>query len=114
MQEIDVHNHSGTTLDWRELAVCKGQVKRFFGPPAERPQARARREAAARLICADCPVIVECRTWAREHHESGFWGGESEETRYLQGFQISAPIGACVRLRRLGIRALDELTSPTR
>ena len=42
--------------DWRELAVCKGRTNLFFPPKAERPQARARREARANLLCSNCPV----------------------------------------------------------
>ena len=38
--------------DWREHAVCKGRTRLFFPPKAERPQARARREAQA-LFAAD-------------------------------------------------------------
>jgi WhiB family transcriptional regulator, redox-sensing transcriptional regulator len=96
-----------TALEWRELAACKGRVELFFGPKAERPQARARREANARRICVDCPVIADCREWARENHEFGFWGGESEDQRHFLGFHVSAPIGVRARLRRLEAEAAN-------
>lgn len=86
--------------DWRDHAVCKGRTKLFFPPKAERPQARARREAQANLLCGTCPVRAQCRQFAREHHEYGFWGGESEEERHLAGYTIAAPIG--VRARAAG------------
>ncbi|MEQ1699770.1 MAG: WhiB family transcriptional regulator [Ilumatobacteraceae bacterium] len=85
---------------WMGLAACKGHTPLFFPPKAERPQARERREAKARRICNTCPVIDECRQFAREHHEYGFWAGESEEDRHLAGFTVSAPIG----IRARGVR----------
>lgn len=86
------------TGDWREHAVCKGQTKLFFPPRAERPQARARREAKARRLCIACPVRPQCQSFARENHEYGYWGGESEEERHLAGFTVAAPIGVRARL----------------
>jgi WhiB family transcriptional regulator, redox-sensing transcriptional regulator len=87
-------------IDWREYASCKGRMKLFFPPRAERPQARARREAQANLLCSSCPVKAPCQRHARTNHEYGFWGGESEEDRHLAGFTVSAPIG--VRARMMG------------
>ncbi len=84
--------------DWRELAACKGRTPLFFPPKAERPQARARREARANLLCSNCPVRTPCREFARENHEYGFWGGESEEDRHLAGYTVAAPIGVRARL----------------
>ena len=82
---------------WADHAVCKGRTPLFFAPRAERPQARARREAQARLLCQTCPVQVECLQAARGNHEYGFWGGESEEDRHLAGYTVSAPIGIRAR-----------------
>ena len=39
------------SANWMDDAVCKGRTKLFFAPKAERPQARVRREAQARLLC---------------------------------------------------------------
>lgn len=82
---------------WMDLAACKGRTSLFFPPKAERPQARLRRETRARRICDGCPALVECGQFAREHHEYGFWAGESEEDRHLAGFTVSAPIGVRAR-----------------
>ncbi len=87
------------SADWTEHAVCKGKTNVFFPPRAERPQARTRREAQARLLCATCPVMEACRDFARAHREYGFWGGESEEERHLGGFTVAAPIGVRARSR---------------
>ena len=83
--------------DWVEHAVCHGQTKLFFPPKAERPQARARREAKAQRLCDSCPVSEPCRNFARRHREYGFWAGESEEERHLAGFTVAAPIGIRAR-----------------
>ncbi|MFZ9628755.1 MAG: WhiB family transcriptional regulator [Ilumatobacteraceae bacterium] len=85
---------------WMDDAACKGHTPLFFPPRAERPQARERREAKARRLCLACPVLDECRTFARLNHEYGFWAGESEEERHLAGFTVSAPIGVRARAMR--------------
>ena len=89
-------------VEWHDFAMCKGHTELFFARKAERPQARDRREAKADRLCAACPVRVPCRTFAREHHEYGFWGGENEEDRHLLGYTVSAPIG--IRARQAGTR----------
>ncbi len=88
---------SAPAVEWMADAACKGHTPLFFPPKAERPQARQRRENRARRICMTCDVLDECRTFAREHHEYGFWAGESEEDRHLAGFTVSAPIGVRAR-----------------
>lgn len=85
---------------WTDQAVCKGKTHLFFPPRAERPQARARREARARQLCSSCPVFVDCKSFARTNHEYGFWGGESEEERHLAGYTVAAPIGIRARMPR--------------
>jgi WhiB family redox-sensing transcriptional regulator len=73
--------------EWMESAACLGLTN------AERPQTRERREEMARSVCLECPVLLDCRTFARENHEYGFWGGESEEERHAAGYRLIAPIG---------------------
>ena len=87
-------------MDWRDLATCKTQTELFFGKKAERPQARIRREAQAARLCAMCLVQKQCRQFARDNREYGFWGGESEEDRYLAGYPVTAAIGVRTRLLR--------------
>jgi WhiB family redox-sensing transcriptional regulator len=84
--------------NWMDNAACRGQADLFFAPRAERPQARVRREARARRVCAICPIARQCQEFARENREYGFWGGESEEERHLAGFTVPAPIGVRARL----------------
>ena len=82
---------------WREFALCKGRTQLFFPRKVERPQARARREAKADRLCAECPVAEPCRQFARTNREYGYWAGESEEERHLAGFTVAAPIGIRAR-----------------
>ena len=89
----------GSLIDWTQFANCKGKTKLFFAPKAERPQARARREAKAKSLCANCTVQQTCKEFARNNHEYGLWGGENEEERHLAGYTMAAPIG--VRSRTL-------------
>ena len=86
-------------INWGQSANCKGKMKLFFAPNAERPQARQRRETKAQKLCLSCSVQANCLKFAREHHEYGYWGGESEEQRHLAGFTVAAPIG--IRARQL-------------
>jgi WhiB family redox-sensing transcriptional regulator len=44
-------------------------------------------------VCASCSARTTCRDFAREHHEYGLWGGESEDERHDAGFRLIAPIG---------------------
>lgn len=90
-----------TQQDWMQQRSCSGLTELFFPPASERPQARLKREADARSLCALCPVLVECRTYARIHREHGFWGGENEEERIRAGFCPAHPIGAN-RLKAVG------------
>lgn len=83
---------------WMNDGACRGLTSIFFPPAAERPQARVHREAMARRVCLECSVLETCRTFARENHEYGFWGGESEEERHAAGFHLIAPIGVRTRV----------------
>ena len=86
-----------TAEEWMRQGACRGLTHLFFPPPAERPQARERREATARMVCGECTVRSTCRSFARDHHEYGFWGGESEDERHAAGFRLIAPIGVRAR-----------------
>jgi WhiB family redox-sensing transcriptional regulator len=67
--------------NWQSKAICNGLTNLFYGPIAERPQARDRRERQAKQICDECPVVKQCLEFALENDEYGFWGGKSEEER---------------------------------
>mgnify|MGYP001281055544 CR=1 FL=1 len=84
-------------LAWTIDAACEGRTEMFFAPAGERPEARQVRENKARAVCTECPVLLECRDWARENREYGFWGGESEEDRAAAGFRVDMPVGRVAR-----------------
>lgn len=101
MAAVEIMFHREATDDrWMASAACKGLTNLFFPAPAERPQARDRREAMARTVCASCRVSSMCRLYARDNHEYGYWGGESEDERHGAGYRLIAPIG--VRARGVG------------
>jgi WhiB family transcriptional regulator, redox-sensing transcriptional regulator len=70
-----------TERDWRREAICRGKTALFFPGPYEGPCQRDRREHAAIVMCVACPVMLECRTFARRTNQSGVWGGEADEAR---------------------------------
>jgi WhiB family transcriptional regulator, redox-sensing transcriptional regulator len=98
MVAVDIpFDHIETEDEWMRDGACRGLTHLFFPPAAERPQARERREAAAKDVCSGCSVRVDCMDFARDHHEYGFWGGESEDERHAAGFRLIAPIGVRAR-----------------
>ncbi len=80
-----------TRASWVGEALCGGKTHLFFAPPGERRTRRTKREALAMSYCLQCPVMDQCRSWARENRESGFWGGENEEQRAAAGFAPKSP-----------------------
>ena len=69
--------------EWQYEGSCRDMdTEIFFHPEGERGPSRRRRAADAKRICADCPVIVECREHSLASREPyGIWGGLTEEER---------------------------------
>lgn len=75
--------HPGITIDahvpeqhWQHRAICRGLSSELFFPNDKAGS------AAAKAVCAGCPVRAECLEYAlafREKH--GVWGGTSEHER---------------------------------
>jgi WhiB family redox-sensing transcriptional regulator len=40
-------------------------------------------EYEAKLICAECPLRIQCLTFALENNEPGIWGGTTDNERRL-------------------------------
>jgi WhiB family redox-sensing transcriptional regulator len=97
MTTIDLSEALMEADDWMKDGACKGLTHLFFPSAAERPQARERREDAAQSVCDSCHVRTSCMDFARDHHEYGFWGGESEDERHAAGYRLIAPIGVRAR-----------------
>ncbi|MFD6892834.1 WhiB family transcriptional regulator [Streptomyces sp. NPDC059957] len=68
---------------WQEDAACRGLGSRlFFYPPGEQRPDREARDAAAKEVCALCPVQRACLRHALEVGEPfGVWGGLSAHER---------------------------------
>ncbi len=69
---------------WSDLAACRGEESHLFYSPdnAESRDARQRRERRAKQLCANCPVVEECREASLAQRESyGIWGGLNEMER---------------------------------
>jgi WhiB family transcriptional regulator, redox-sensing transcriptional regulator len=69
---------------WEDEARCRTEDARlFFGPNRFEPKhERLAREAAAKAICATCPVVAPCRQQALAEGELyGVWGGLGEADR---------------------------------
>ncbi|ACQ81301.1 transcription factor WhiB [Beutenbergia cavernae DSM 12333] len=81
--------------EWQYQGSCReAEPSLFFHPEGERGSARRRRDAAAKAICAACPVLQQCREHAlRVREPYGVWGGMSEDERvtFLAGIAGEMP-----------------------
>ncbi|HEX7133709.1 MAG TPA: WhiB family transcriptional regulator [Iamia sp.] len=97
MDDLARSDRPAMATAWADDAACKGRLDLFYAPHAERPPARARREAEGRRVCSGCPVQEPCRAHARSQLELGLWGGENEEERTEAGFPPAAAPTPSVR-----------------
>ncbi|UFU02349.1 WhiB family transcriptional regulator [Ruania suaedae] len=69
--------------EWQYQGACRETGdEQFFHPDGERGASRRRRDANAKAVCAQCPVIEQCREHALSVREPyGVWGGLSEDER---------------------------------
>ncbi|MFI5425827.1 WhiB family transcriptional regulator [Aeromicrobium sp. UC242_57] len=65
------------TYEWQYRGACREvDPETFFSPDAERGPRRRSREAAAKALCAVCPVVQQCLEHALAVREPyGVWGG---------------------------------------
>lgn len=81
--------------EWQLNGACRGaDGELFFHPYGEREPSRSRRERAAQAICATCPVLLECRSYALAAREPyGVWGGltENDRVEILAGRERTEP-----------------------
>jgi WhiB family redox-sensing transcriptional regulator len=94
----DISRLPGPALDhweWQLEGACRSQdTELFFHPEGERGPSRSGREAAAKAVCAGCPVLSACRTHALAAREPyGVWGGLSEQDREnILGGRLAAAV----------------------
>ncbi len=102
---------------WRDRSACAGaDPDLFIGPDYEGSVPRARREALARAVCADCPVKAECARFAITRGIGhGVWGGMGEDElrarRNLGGRQAAGARTAAVLVLRLREPVLARLAA---
>lgn len=89
--------------EWPELAACRdpGVDPEIFFPLGEIGPG-AGQIAAARAVCARCPVVSQCLDWAlRAGEPAGIWGGTTpDERRRLRRYARDAHL----RPEIIGIR----------
>jgi hypothetical protein len=75
---LDVPRMGMVGMTWQEQAVCREADPEVLFPE----NGRVDISAAARRLCAACPVRPECLGYALEHQERyGIWGGLSDTQR---------------------------------
>jgi WhiB family redox-sensing transcriptional regulator len=85
-----VHERGATAVaegwQWQQLARCRGLPADFFFPEdLDTRRQRREREAAAKQICAGCPVVAACREHALQAPERyGVWGALSARERFTR------------------------------
>ena len=91
---------------WMNEAKCRGMnVEIFFGKEyhgrqRHRPTLTSIEIRRAKAVCAVCPVLEECFTFAMENDEEyGVWGGTTHRDRE--------------RLKRQGVRTTNFSTAAT-
>lgn len=101
--------------DWQRHGACRGRDStQFFHPEGERGSSRVRREAAAKLVCATCPVRPECAAHALSTREPyGVWGGFTESER-LRLWQTGWDDLVDHELGRADVRRLEQRLMPPR
>jgi Transcription factor WhiB/Homeodomain-like domain len=67
--------------DWRDRAACRWVDPELFFPTAESGPLLDRQVAAAKAVCAGCPVRARCLAWALDALPYGIAGGLTEQER---------------------------------
>jgi WhiB family transcriptional regulator, redox-sensing transcriptional regulator len=67
--------------DWRTRAACAGLDGELFFPIGEVSVSDRRAIAAAKAVCARCPVTVECLDFALKQRCDGVYGGLTARER---------------------------------
>ncbi|WP_082058546.1 MULTISPECIES: WhiB family transcriptional regulator [Acidithrix] len=66
---------------WRPRALCKDYEPTLFFPVGVTGEAEVQIRSA-KVVCARCPVAMQCLEFAlRTNQEYGIWGGKDEEER---------------------------------
>lgn len=86
-------------LDTTDAACQNMDTDIFF------PEGRNSTEIQAKTVCASCPIIDSCLTWAVDMREEGVWGGSTTKERK----HLRTP-----RSRQLHIATIRQLAKPSK
>ena len=110
-----------TPDDWRQHAACRGATEKFFPPDQRRGEHRPWSPVPAQRVCATCPVVVECLTYAVDAREGhGIWGGAGGDLlRGLRRVRASGDdddwqTAVDAHLARIRELVVTEITRPRR
>ncbi|WP_068796825.1 WhiB family transcriptional regulator [Pseudonocardia sp. HH130630-07] len=81
MVSVERRQQVGEGRDWRAHGACGSTDPEVFFPAAESGPERVRAEAAAKAVCAGCPVRARCLAWALDALPFGVAGGLGEDER---------------------------------
>ncbi|WP_374203698.1 WhiB family transcriptional regulator [Pseudonocardia sp. ICBG601] len=111
MTSVDLGPARGEDVDWRALAACREADPELFFPTAAAGAALVAEERRALSVCAGCPVLAACRTWALAEQSHGIAGGLTEAQRTALRHRGRArrgrPVGVRVPVSVRGARHRD-------
>ena len=88
------------TADWASRGACRDVEPDLFFPIASSGPA-TRQIAAAKAVCARCPVQPECLNYALETgQDCGVWGGATEDERRAMRVRRQRHARDAMRVRR--------------
>ncbi len=68
-------------VDWRHKARCRDEDPELFFPVGNNGPAQDQIKEA-KLVCASCPVVLDCLEWAlKSGQDAGIWGGMTDDER---------------------------------
>ncbi len=73
--------HAPQGREWRSQAACLGTDPELFYPAAEIGPVHDAQVAAAKAVCARCPVVAACLVGALARIPYGVAGGLTEDER---------------------------------
>lgn len=77
---VAVEGH-GRPGDFRHRAACRSVDPELFFPASVEGDEFEVQVAAAKAVCAGCPVLQACRLWALQQLADGIAGGMTEDER---------------------------------
>jgi WhiB family redox-sensing transcriptional regulator len=103
--EVSRAGPGSASRDWRDRAACRAKDPELFFPIGEGGPALVQ-IAAAKAVCASCPVTAECLTFALVALPEGIAGGltatERRELRAHRDRASSPPAAGALRSRLPG------------